>query len=65
MTASARGFDPSQHLGRQCSRDCAEYGCAGWTGIDPSPLWRHLTWPRPASRMQPVLVPRRRRVDGN
>ena len=26
--------DSSQHTGRDCSPDCAEYGCAGWTGVD-------------------------------
>lgn len=26
---------PHLHPGRECSPDCAEYGCASWTGVDP------------------------------
>jgi hypothetical protein len=34
-----RGFaDP--HPGRECSPDCAEYGCASWTAIDAAVLAR-------------------------
>jgi hypothetical protein len=65
MSASVRGFDPSQHLGRRCSRDCAEYGCAGWTGIERSARWRRLTWPRQTRPFHPGLILRRRGIDGN
>lgn len=28
--------NPSAHPGRSCSADCAEYGCARWTAVDPA-----------------------------
>jgi hypothetical protein len=28
------------HPGKTCSPDCAEYGCASWTGVDPYVLAR-------------------------
>jgi len=27
--------NPNLHPGRECSPDCAEYGCASWTACDP------------------------------
>ena len=66
MSAPVPGFDPSQHPGRQCSRDCAEYGCARWTPIDPITLLQHLVLARPRSpAVQPAPITSRRRLGKN